>query len=455
MGFASRFMQAAHAFTAPAPAPVAVAARDGGGEVQRNDRDGWMTRWGGGSKTSAGTVVTETSALTLPAVYAAISAISKPIASLPFRLYQTVDGRKRIASEHPMARAMQVRANDRMTSNTLRKTVQAHALTWGNGYCEIERKRNGQAVALWPLLPDRTAPRLVDDVVRYHTNISGREVILPSEDVLHIHGLGFDGLVGYSPIRLARETIGIGKATESFGAKFFGNDAKSGGVIMHPGKLSGQAKNNIRQDFEGQGGPDNAHRIKVMEEGMKWVSTTIPPDDSQFLATREFTVADVARMYDVPLFLLQSMEKSTTWGSGIEQMLIGFVQLTLTDWAVTWEQEMDFKTLTEAERAAGYFWKIDLRGLMRGDMAARAAYYGDGIADGWLLRSEARDLEDLDPVEGLDEPLVPLNMQTVAQQKAATAREEADAKANRGSRSKALKQQREGAPPPATPEEEE
>jgi HK97 family phage portal protein len=448
------------------PAPD-VSTNERYGEVQRSgDSWGWLTRQIGFGKTKAGVAVNQQTAMTLPAVFAAISALSNPMMVAPARLYQDLpDGSKRVVTDHPAAKLFRGRANPRTGSGVFRRTIQAHAAGWGNGYAEIQRTRGGQPVGLWQLLPDRTSPRLENGDIRYHTVIDGREFNLPKEDVLHVHGLGFDGLVGYSPIALARESFGIGKATEEFGAKFFANDAKSGGFLLHPGKLGGPGKKNVRESFEDQAGPDNQHRVKVLEEGMKFISTTIPPDDAQFLATREFTVAEVARMFGVPLFMLQSMEKTSSWGTGIEQLLIGFVQFTLTPWAVVWEDELNTKLLTEAERDAGYYFKVDMRGLMRGDMAARAAYYGDGINDGWMTRADARKLEDLDPLDGLDEPLVPLNMATVAQHQAAADRDAAAAEREAtaaknpppdaaprqggGRKSRALKQKREAEPAPA------
>lgn len=401
----------------------------------------------GGGRTKASVVVTPANAMCLPAVFAAISAISNPIGSVPTRLHHRDPdtGVTRVAREHPAHKLVARRANPRTNSGVFRKTVQGHALGHGNGYAEIQRRRNGDPVALWQLLPDRTAAELkTDGRLVYNTNVDGKSFTIPAEDVLHIKGLSFDGIVGYSPIRLAREAIGVGVAAQEFGAKFFANEAKSGGVLMHPGKLSGGAKTNIRDSFEEQGGLDNAHRVKVLEEGMKWVSTTIPPDDAQFLGTREFTIADVARMFGVPLFLLQSMEKTSSWGSGISEMLIGFVKLTLANWAVTWEEELNAKLLTEAEQDAGYYFKVDLRGLMRGDDMARAAFYGDGIADGWMTRADARELEDLNPIDGLDEPLVPLNMETVQQAAARHQRENDAAKAARDAQAQAGQEQPRG-----------
>lgn len=385
-----------------------------------SDPDHWMIRQIGGARTRAGVSVNEHSAMTLPAAFGAIRVIASAMAQVPCQLMQRspspVAGRMatRAATEHPLYDVVASRWNDRQTSHRGRQTVFGHAAGWGNGYVEIERTRGGQAVGLWPLLPDRTSPQLVQDQLVYDTNVDNRRFRIPADDVLHFAGMGWDGYVGYSPIALARQAVGLGLAAEAFGAGFFANDARSGGVLIHPGKLSDPAKGRVRSDFEQQGGLDNAHRVKVLEEGMKFVATTIPPEDAQFLGTQEWTVAQIARMFGVPLFLLHSHEKATSWGSGLEEMSRAFVQYTLADWAVGAEQEMNAKLLSAAERAAGYYFKFNLNAYLRGDTEARRGMYKDGINDGWLNRNEARELEDLNPAEGLDDFLVPLNMTTVA-----------------------------------------
>lgn len=404
---------------------------DGAGRLM-SDPNHWMLRQIGGGQTRAGVAVNEHSAMTLPAAYAAIRIIASAMAQVPCQLMQRTPSRavagrmeSRAASEHPLYDVVAHRWNDRQTSHRGRQTVFGHAAGWGNGFAEIERTRGGQAVALYPLLPDRTTAQLADDRLVYDTTVNARNFRIPGEDVLHFAGFGWDGFTGYSPIALARQAVGLGLAAEAFGAGFFANDARSGGVLIHPGKLSGPAQNRVRDDFEKQGGLDNAHRVKVLEEGMKFVATTIPPEDAQFLGTQEWTVAQVARMFGVPLFLLHSHEKATSWGSGLEEMSRAFVQYTLADWAVGAEQELNAKLLSEAERAAGYYFKFNLNAYLRGDTAARRGLYKDGITDGWLSRNEARELEDRNPVEGLDDFLFPMNMNTLedARQASADARQ--------------------------------
>ena len=352
--------------------------------------DGWFVKMIGGGSTKAGTFVSESNALYSPTVFACVNRIANPIANFPVAIVQP-DGKggwTRV-DEHPMSQRLGLRPNDFMSSRTLRKTTQGHALLWGNGYQEIERNMRGEAVGLWPLLPDRTRPHRDGDKLVFRTTIDGTTYQLDQDNVAHIMDLSHDGYIGLSQVALAREAMGMAKALETFGSKFFANDMKSGGFLMHPGKLGVKGRENVRGKdgeqkagpenpasvVEKQGGLDNAHRVKVLEEGMKFISTTIPPEDGQFLSTREFQIAEIARMYDVPLVLLQSHEKSTSWGSGIEQLMIGFIMQTVAPWVQATEQELTWKMFTEGERARGLKVKFNMNALLRGDMEARSAFY--------------------------------------------------------------------------------
>lgn len=389
------------------PAPQAAF-----GPSQPLSSDGhWILRAiGGRSKT--GLHVDEFSALNLSAVYACVSRIANPIGMFPIQIYRpNAKGHRELDTNHRLNTVLRRRPNPYMNVRTLKKTGQAHALLWGNGYLEIQRDNAGRAIGLWPLLAWATHSVRIGEALKYRTNIDGKTFDIDAENVIHIMDLALDGYCGLSIIQMARSAVGLGQAAEEFGERFFANEAKSGGFLLHPGKLGDKAKENIADSVtEEQGGLDNAHRIKVLEEGMKYVPTTIPPDDAQFLATREFQVAEIARMYGVPLFLLQSHEKDTSWGSGLEQMMIAFVVQTLAPWIEAWEQELNWKLFTEDERAQGYFVKFNLNALLRGDMATRKEFYKAGITDGWMLRSEAREKEDLPPVDGLDVPLQQANM---------------------------------------------
>jgi HK97 family phage portal protein len=396
---------------------------------------GWLARAVGGGKTHAGLPVTEFSALRLPVVYACVNRIGNPLAWFPLKMYRSRPaGGKEVVrggngpGEHPFATRIGTRPNDLMSSRTVRKTTQAHALLWGNGYIEIERNGRNQGAGLYPLLPDRTRPVRENGEHFFRTNIDGKAVRIEPDDVIHIMDQSQDGYVGMSQIAMAREAVAMGLAMEQFGGKFFANDAKSGGFLMHPGRLGPQAKTNIRgpngevkrnpenpaSSLDEQSGLDHAHRVKVLEEGMKFISTTIPPEDAQFLGSREFQIAEIARIFDVPLVLLQSHEKSTSWGSGIEQLMIGFIRQTVGPWVDAWEQELNWKLFTEDEKAEGYYVKFNMNGLLRGDMKARSTFYKDIFAVGGFSPNRILALEDEDPIgpEG-DEHFVPANMVTL------------------------------------------
>lgn len=393
------------------------------GDVQYLSKDdGWLIRAIGGAKTHAGVAVSEATALRNAAVWACATLIADVMCMLPIEVLRQ-DGKNTIKQpEHPLTKLLNESANEEMGSEMVVGTLQLHTLLWGNGYAEIEKNRRGETLGLWPLLPDRTRPEVRFPNNRreltYRTTINAIPQRIPRDRVLHVMGYSHDGICGISPIMLLRQSVGLSLAMEEFGAKFFGNDAKSGGFLMHPGKLGEKAVENITKSFEeerGQGGLKNAHKVKILEEGMKFVPTTTTPEDSQFIGSREFQLAEVARIYRVPLVLLQSLQGSTVWGTGIESLMIGFATWTLSPWFKRWEQELARKILTEEERAQGFYLKFNANALLRGDMAARAAFYKAGITDGWMLRSEARDLEDMNPIEGLDEPLMQSNMQLASQ----------------------------------------
>jgi len=364
--------------------------------------DHWIIRAIAGGKTKAGVNVSHYNAVTMPAVWACITLLADTLHQLPIDVMQRVGERKEDRPDHPVARLLSAEGNTDMGPRVLINTAQAHAAGWGNGYLEIERDGRDTPRQLWPLLPDRTEPDIRvssegERTLRYKTNVDGTPVPVASRNVIHIRGWTFDGIRGMSPIEYARHAIGLGLATEEFGSKFFANDARSGGFLQHPDQLGPEAKKNIQDSLSEEGeGLDQAHRVKILEEGMKYVATTISPEDSQFLLTREFQVAEIARMWRVPLVLINSHQKDTAWGTGIEQLMIGFVKWTIAPWLTRWEEELSRKLLTEEERKAGYYIKFNLNSLLRGDMKTRADYYAKGFGK-WLTVDDVRDLEDMNP----------------------------------------------------------
>ena len=359
----------------------------------------------GGRQTDSGVHVSEFNAVTLPAVYASVRLIADAIAMLPIKVCRQNGDQTQIITDHPAHRILNRRPNNRMTAFTYRSTLLHHTLLWGNGYSEVERTNGGVPQSLWLALPDRTYPELrADGSLVYNTTIDRETKTLEPDDVLHIPALGFDGIVGYSPVSIARQAIGLGLAMEEFGAKFFGNDAKSGGFLKHPSKLGPEAIKRLRDSWDAQSGLSEAHRPKVLEEGMEFVQTTINPEDAQFLESRDFQVADIARIYGVPLHMIQSVSGSTSWGSGLEEMSLGFVRYTLDPWMIRQEQEWNQKLFTERERDQGYYVKHDTSEILRGDADARSQFYTRALdpQTGWMRRNEVRDLEDLNPDDGPD-----------------------------------------------------
>lgn len=352
----------------------------------------------------------EGNALRTSAVYACVRVLAETVASLPLPLYRRLEPRgKERAPSHPLYRLLQERPNPEMTPFTFRETLQAHLLLWGNAYAEKELDRAGRVVALWPLLPDRTSPRRRDGIVSFGTRVKHETLEIPAERVLHIPGLGFDGLRGYSPIALAKQAIGLSLAAEEFGARFFGNSARPGGILRHPGHLGEKAQENLRSSWQVvQGGLSNAHRVAILEEGMEWQAMGLPPEEAQFLETRRFQLREIARLYRVPPHMIADMEGGASYSS-IEQMSLEFVIHTIRPWLVRWEQTLNHALLTERERTE-YFAEFLIEGLLRGDIQSRYQAYATARQWGWFSANDILELENRNPVEGGDVYLVPLNM---------------------------------------------
>lgn len=369
-----------------------------------SDSGHWLFRRMG-TMTHAGTNVSEYSAMNLPAVWACVSRVADSIAMLPFEVYQREnDGDSIKRPQHRVSLLLNERPNPYMTPFTYKQTLLHHACLWGNGYSEVELNNRGESVGLWPLLPDVTRPqkRSTDSVLEYVTSIDGKPLELPTDQVSHVRAISHDGYIGYSPITMMRQAVGLAVAMETFGAKFFANDAKSGGFIQHPQPLGPAAAKNLQDSVQAKGGLDNAHRIKVLEEGAKFVSTSVPPEDAQFLGSREFQLSEFARAWNIPLVLLQSAQGSTVWGTGIESLMIGFVTYTLGPWIKQLEEEWNTKLFTTAEREQGFYVRCDTTALLRGDMAARIAFYKGLWETGSISSNEIRDREDMNRQDGLD-----------------------------------------------------
>ncbi len=367
----------------------------------------------GGGDVISGVPVNEWTALNYSACWAAKRVISESLASLPLTVGRRLDPQGReIDNTHPVARLFNTEPNPEMSSFVFRETLQAHVCDWGGAYAEIERTKLGRPVALWPITPDVVKPfRAKTGEIAYEVRQEGPAKVIPARDMLHVPGLGFDGLTGYSVITLAREGIGLGLAAERYGAAFFGNGATPGGVLEHPGELSEPAQDRLRRSWEDKHrGPNRAGRLAILEEGMKFARTSIPPEDAQFLQTRQFQIEEVARWYNIPPLMLRDLRHATY--SNIEHQSIDFVSFTVRPWAVRWEQEIARKLLTPEEKAQGYDARHDFRALLRGDIESRYKAYAIGRQWGWLNVDDIRDMEDLNPLPGNagSSYLVPINM---------------------------------------------
>ena len=360
--------------------------------------------------TASGKYVTERSAMQMTAVYCCVRILSEAVASLPLQFYRyTDDGGKEKAVEHPLYFLLHDEPNPEMTSFIFRETLMTHLLLWGNAYSQIIRNGKGEVVALYPLMPDRMKVdrdehgRLCyeytvydsDDVDgRKGTDKVGRTVRLQPHDVLHIPGLGFDGLVGYSPIAMAKNAIGLAIATEEYGSKFFANGAAPSGVLEHPGTIKDPSK--VRESWQATfGGSGNSNKIAVLEEGMKYTPISISPEQAQFLETRKFQIDEIARIFRVPPHMIGDLEKSSF--NNIEQQSLEFVKYTLDPWVSRWEQAMVRALLTPDEKKK-YFFKFNVDGLLRGDYQSRMNGYATARQNGWMSANDIRELENLDRI---------------------------------------------------------
>ena len=373
-------------------------------------RDKPMNHLGGLSflfgQTAAGKAVNERTAMQTTAVYACVRILAESIAGLPLHVYAYKGQGKERVPGHPLYPLLHDAPNPEMTSFIFRETLMSHLLLWGNSYAQILRDGRGRVVGLYPLLPNRMSVERdgSGEIVYTYTPMSEsnpqlkgqRQITLRREDVLHIPGLGFDGLVGYSPIAMAKNAIGIALATEEYGAAFFRNGARPGGVLEHPGVLKDPSK--LRESWHAvYGGTMNTGRIAVLEEGVKYQQIAIPPEEAQFLETRKFQIDEIARLYRVPPHMIGDLEKSSF--NNIEQQSLEFVKYTLNPWVVRWEQSLQKALLTDKERKE-YFIRFKVDGLLRGDYKSRMEGYAIGRQNGWLSANDIRSLEDLNPIEG-------------------------------------------------------
>lgn len=356
-------------------------------------------------RTTSGKPVNERTAMQTTAVYACVRILAEAIASLPLHVYEYQDdGGKKLVHDHPLYYLLHDEPNPEMTSFVFRETLMSHLLIWGNAYAQIIRDGAGRVLGLYPLLPDKMDVQRDDRGNIYYVYSRNSDenpmfkeygnIKLKAEDVLHIPGLGFDGLIGYSPIAMAKNAVGMTLACEEYGASFFANGANPGGVLEHPGVLKDPSK--VRESWNSvYRGVNNAHKIAVLEEGMKYQQIGIPPEEAQFLETRKFQINEIARLYRIPPHMVGDLDKSSF--SNIEQQSLEFVKYTLDPWVIRWEQSLQRSLLLLGEKGK-YFIKLNVDGLLRGDYQSRMNGYAVGRQNGWFSANDIREMENMNPI---------------------------------------------------------
>ena len=359
----------------------------------------------------SGKSVTVQSAIQLSTVYACVRVISETIASLPLGIYEAVNDGNEKATDHPLYRLLHDEPNSEMTSFVFREVMLAHLLLYGNSYSQIIRSGKNQVIGLYPLLPDHMdVDRDSKGNLTYtYTTSDGKTVLIKPRDVLHIPGLGFDGVMGYSPIALEKNAIGLGIASEEYGSKFFSNGARPSGILTHPNTVKNPKA--LRESWNSAyGGSSNSNRVAILEEGMKFEPIAIPNNEAQFLETRKFQVDEICRIFRVPPHLVGNLEHATF--SNIEHQSIDFAVHTIRPWLVRIEQAMNRALLSDQEKGR-FFVQFNIDGLMRGDYKSRMEGYAISINNGFMSPNDIRSLENLNPIpaeEGGDTYLVNGNM---------------------------------------------
>jgi HK97 family phage portal protein len=376
-----------------------------------NLKDPRLNELFGGASTDSGISVTPDTAMTYSAVYAAVRCIAESVSSLPLNYYERLPGGGKMhAKANPLHTLLHDEPNPEMSSLQWREASMAHLLLHGNSYSEIVRDLEGNVVELWPIDPTIVTPKRTDSGELYYDLHRGKAFITAG-NMLHIPGLSFDGISGMSVIGLARQSLGLSMAIEQFGAGYFGRGARPGGVLTFPGQLSPEARQNLRRSFEElHAGGANSHRVALLEAGLKWEAIGVPPDDSQFLQSREFQIIEVARWFNLPPNKLKDLSK-TSYNS-LEQMEISFLVDTLRPWLVRWEQQLNRKIIRPKDKGS-FFFEFNVDGKLRGEIAARYQSYSVARNWGWLSVNEIREKENMNPIEGGDVYMQPMNMQAL------------------------------------------
>jgi len=357
------------------------------------------------NRNEAGVSFTDDRAMQITAVYACVKIITQTVSTLPLFMYEKTPTGRELVTDHPVNDLFRVSPNNLMTPLDFRQAMTAQLCLYGNAYAFIERNR-GRITAITPARVGCMTPVRIGNEVWYDYQTSEGLKRFSADNILHLKGFGTDGIIGLSPLRYGAQAFGVTVATEQHAAHSFSSGGRPSGVLTTDRILSDVQRNQIKNIYEDVASSDGLY---VLEGGTKYQAISIPPDDLQMLQSRQFQLGEIARMFGVPSFLINDTEKSTTWGSGLEQANLGFLVYGLRAYLVQWEAAVNSALLTRSEQKK-YYLEHSLEGLLRGDSAARAAYYSQAIQNGWLTRNEVRSLDNFPRIEGADELTAQVNM---------------------------------------------
>lgn len=356
------------------------------------------------NKTASGIDITDAKALQSSAVYACIRVIAEAVASLPLNIYKknSEDNSRKVANKHYLYPVLHDVPNEFQTSYEFRETIMVHLLMRGNAFVFKEKNGAGQIVSLIPLNPTRMTVKLNSNIPFYeYTHEDLSKSFWTDKEIWHMKGLSDNGIIGFSPISLMRESIGLSIKMEEHGARLFSNYARPSGLLSTPGKLSENATKRLKESWYKAQGGDNVHKVAVLEEGLTWTAVGFSSEDSQFLESRSFQIEDIARAFKVPAILIGHSNSASTFAS-VEQQMISFVMHTLRPWLVRKEQSINKNLLNDRERKDGFFAEHKIEGLLRGNIQSRYAAYAIGRQNEWLSANEIREFENLNPIENGD-----------------------------------------------------
>jgi HK97 family phage portal protein len=390
-------------------APTAVSY---GGTWTTTDKNAWFGE--GGSMSRAGRRVTFDGAMQVSAAYACVNLLAKTLASLPLRMYaKDAKGNSFEAPNHPLNELLEYQPNKWQTAWDFKAMLMMHLCLRGNGYAEIIAGPRGFADTLEPIHPDRVSvDRLPDRTLRYTVMESNGEVRrLLQDEMFHIRSaIAPNGMTGLSCISYARETIGLALAAEQHGSQLFSNGARPSGVLKVPKTMSDPAFKRFKEEWHGQySGIGNSGKTPILEDGAEFTPIALNAEDSQFLSTREFQIEEIARWFDVPPVMLHHMTKTSSWGTGVEAIMLAFVRNNLMPWLSCWTSAIRRDLILAPNSFEARF---DVEDLQRGDSRAQAEFFSRLVLNGILTRNEARNALGYNPLDGLDKPLVPTNTTT-------------------------------------------